>query len=678
MRVKLSMALATIILLLGWSVAGAQTSVRVGIYENAPLSFVDENGVPQGIYVDILRDIAAVNGWNINFVACDWSACLDMLQTGKIDLLGPIAYSNERAEIYDFSSEILLVNWGQIYVASDSDIQSFLDLRNKKIAVLLNDIYYPSLQTLLDDFQAPVQYVEADNYREVLQMVSDGEVDAGLTNRFFGLMNEQDFEVKKSPIVLNPIEILFAAPKGRHHDLLTAIDNRMQVLKSDPNSIYYRSVDRWLGGGTSINCFPRWLLWSLGVASVLGVMLAILALVLRREVRLRTRELTDEMEQHKRTALSLQASERRYRTLVENSPVPIFVHRAGKYVYLNRLAIRMHGAKSVADFAHKTLTDFLLPEEHAKFDELQRMAVLKPNVVRMVETKFRRFDGTILDVMVTVMSVSFDGNPAQLVIAQDITERKQVERSLQKYAAELERSNRELQDFAYVASHDLQEPLRKIQIFGERLQAKYGDILDDTGRDYLARMDSAARRMKLLIDNLLTFSRVTTTGARPFSAINLSEVVEGVLQDLEARIAETGATIIVDELPTIEADPMQMRQLFQNLLGNALKFHREGVPPEISISSNCDPETNEVRPMCHITIADNGIGFEQEYANRIFGVFQRLHARAEFEGTGVGLALCRKIVERHQGSICAEGIPGAGARFIVTLPQTQPPPQSAP
>ncbi len=677
MRVKLSIALATIILLLGWAVAGAQTSVRVGIYENEPLSFVDENGVPQGIYADILRDMAAANGWKLDFIACDWSACLDMLKTGKIDLLGPIAYTEERAEMYDFSSETLLVNWGQIYVASGSDIQSFLDLRNKKIAVLSNDIYYARLQVLLNDFQMPVQYVEAKNYREVLKMVSDGRVDAGLTNRFFGLTNAQDFEVQKSPIVLNPIEILFAAPKGRHHDLLTAIDARMRVLKSDPNSIYYRSVDRWLGGGTAITRFPRWLVWSLGVASALGVMLAIIALVLRREVQLRTRALTDEMEQHKRTALSLQASERRYRTLVENSPVPIFVHRAGKYVYLNRAAIKMHGAESAGDFAGKILTDFLLPEEHTKFNELQRMAVLKPNVVRVVETKIRRFDGTIRDVMVTVMTVSFDGKPAQLVIAQDITERKQVERSLQKYAAELERSNRELQDFAYVASHDLQEPLRKIQIFGERLQAKYGDILGDTGRDYLARMDSAARRMKLLIDDLLTFSRVTT-GARPFSAINLSEVVEGVLQDLEARITETGATITVDELPTIEADPMQMRQLFQNLLGNALKFHRQGVPPEISIRSNCDPKTGEARPMCRITIADNGIGFEQEYADRIFGVFQRLHARAEFEGTGVGLALCRKIVERHQGSIRAESTPGEGSRFIVTLPQTQPPPQSAP
>jgi len=154
--------------------------------------------------------------------------------------------------------------------------------------------------------------------------------------------------------------------------------------------------------------------------------------------------------------------------------------------------------------------------------------------------------------------------------------------------------------------------------------------------------------------------------------------MEGVLQDLEARITETGATITVDELPTIEADPMQMRQLFQNLLGNALKFHREGVPPEIHISSNCDPETDTPRPMCHLTIADNGIGFEQEYATRIFGVFQRLHARTEFEGTGVGLALCRKIVERHRGAIRAESTPGEGSRFIVTLPQKQPLSPSAP
>jgi len=240
---------------------------------------------------------------------------------------------------------------------------------------------------------------------------------------------------------------------------------------------------------------------------------------------------------------------------------------------------------------------------------------------------------------------------------------------------ELARSNADLQQFASIASHDLQEPLRKIQAFGSRLQEKYGEVLNEQGQGYIERMQNAAQRMHILIDDLLILSRITTR-AQPFVPVNLAEVTKEVLSDLEVLVQRTGGFVEVGELPTIDAaDPLQMRQLLQNLIGNALKFHRENEPPFIRIYSQIIGEQEResaeesVSPaLCQITVEDNGIGFDQKYCDRIFQVFQRLHGRSEYQGTGMGLAICRKIVERHNGSITVESTPGQGAKFIVTLP----------
>jgi signal transduction histidine kinase len=259
-------------------------------------------------------------------------------------------------------------------------------------------------------------------------------------------------------------------------------------------------------------------------------------------------------------------------------------------------------------------------------------------------------------------------------IQTEIQEREQVEEALKIYAAELERSNRELQDFAYVASHDLQEPLRKIQTFADRLQAKYRDVLDERGNEYLQRMQESAGRMRHLIDDLLTFSRVTTA-AEPFVELPLTSLVQGVVVDLEAQLERTQGVVNVAVMPEIEGEPAQLRRLFQNLISNALKFHRPGVPPEVRVWAELVNEPGRLREkrprLCRIYVADNGIGFDDRYRNRIFNLFERLHGRHEYEGTGMGLAICRKIVEHHAGYIEAQGKPGEGATFTITLPVRQ-------
>jgi signal transduction histidine kinase len=257
--------------------------------------------------------------------------------------------------------------------------------------------------------------------------------------------------------------------------------------------------------------------------------------------------------------------------------------------------------------------------------------------------------------------------------AHDELERRVLERT-----EELARSNAELQQFAYVASHDLQEPLRKVQTFGDMLTSKCGAALDEEGRDYLRRMQNAAGRMQALIHDLLSFARIASQ-AKPFVRVDLALVAQEVVSDLETRIESAGGRVDIGELPNIDGDPLQMHQLLQNLIGNGLKFHRQDAPPVVTVRSRtARPADGAVRQRfpsglaCEITVQDNGIGFEEQYLDRIFAPFQRLHGRVEYEGTGMGLAICRKIVERHGGTITARSAPGRGATFIVTVPLQQP------
>lgn len=280
------------------------------------------------------------------------------------------------------------------------------------------------------------------------------------------------------------------------------------------------------------------------------------------------------------------------------------------------------------------------------------------------EGRHRRHDGSLVDVAVRATFVNFDGGRI-FVFVTDISERVDLQRRLERKIGELARSNSELEQFAYLTSHDLQEPLRKIQSFGDRLVIAMGENLDEKSRDYLDRMLDSTRRMQHLINDLLTYSRVGAT-AHLLATVDLNEVAQQAVCDLEVRLEQCHGRIDIEPLPSLEADPTQMRMLLQNLLTNALKFHQPDVPPRVEVSGSVQGDTVTIR------CADNGIGFEEKYKDRIFRIFQRLHPRHEYEGTGLGLAVCDKIVERHHGRIEVESEPGVGSKFTVKLPRRQP------
>lgn len=387
----------------------------------------------------------------------------------------------------------------------------------------------------------------------------------------------------------------------------------------------------------------------------------------------------------RRAEMALAAEHNLLLSIIDTIPDHVYVKDLeGRFMLDNVAHRRSHGPKTDGTTTGRTVFDYYHPDEAARFDEDDRQVIETKESIVNREQQVILEDGRDMWIEVTKVPLRDpDGEMIGLVgISSDITDRKVAEDQLWRFTGQLERSNAELQNFASVASHDLQEPLRKIQAFGDRLRVKCGPALSSQGLDYLDRMQSAAQRMQILIQDLLKLSRVTSR-AQPFEECDLNEVVKGVVSDLEIVIEQKSAEVEVNELPTIMADPLQMRQLFQNLISNALKFQAPGDLPRVIVEGRVFKMKERKSPgalageqICKIVVRDNGIGFDSKFAEQIFVVFQRLHNRSEYEGTGIGLAICRKITDRHGGSIVAKSAEGQGAAFIVTLPVTQSSPQA--
>jgi two-component system sensor kinase FixL len=370
---------------------------------------------------------------------------------------------------------------------------------------------------------------------------------------------------------------------------------------------------------------------------------------------------------------ALAESQARKRAILESSLDPIItINHEGVITEFNRAAEQTFGHPREKVLGSKP-SDVLFPAAASAGEQNRINRYLDVGegslLGRRVEVTAVRANGDTFDAEMAMTISHEQGAPVLTFFIRDVSRRKKAENEQSRYAAELERSNRELEQFAYVASHDLQEPLRKIRTFGDRLQMRCADKLDEVGSDCLLRMQSAAERMQTLIDGILSLSRVTT------QVVDLAEIAREVVSDLEVQIEKLGGRVEVGHLPAIQADPLQMRQLLQNLIANGLKFHRIDQPPVVKVHGRFvhgrehrRHGASAAQEQCRLVFEDNGIGFEQKHDERIFGVFQRLHPRDVFEGMGIGLALCRKIVERHGGTITARSVPGQGSVFEVLLP----------
>lgn len=454
------------------------------------------------------------------------------------------------------------------------------------------------------------------------------------------------------------------AKTGYSHDVQSVI-SRMQLEER-------RLLDTRRSSNQQKAAELQWVLWGLTAA------VAVLALIIFRKTRqdlvrekLAREQLyrfNNELEEEVRLqTANLQASEDKYKTLFNKSPLPkwIYEEESLRFLEVNDTAIREYGY-SREEFLQMTIADIRPPEDIEKLmldvDGIRG----RPDAYRHSRWRHIRKDGEIIDVEITAHAIDFEGRPSRMVVVNDITDRKRYEARLQllnidlnKRAAELTASNGELERFAYIASHDLQEPLRMVSSFLQLLQKKYKGNLDGKADQYIHYAVDGAERMKALIMDLLEYSRVGV-GKESFSKVDTGVVLQEAGDIFREKIIAARASVEIHPLPVVIGDKVQLSQLFQNLLSNALKYHSDR-PPVIRVRAKEEPG--------HwlFTVEDNGIGIDPQFFDKIFIIFQRLHNKTDYSGTGIGLAICKKIVERHGGRIWVESSGQEGSTFYFTI-----------
>ena len=299
----------------------AMPTIKVGIYNNEPLIFVDKDGKGRGIFADILEHIASKEGWQIEYVAGTWQQGLSRLENNGIDILCTIAFSRARDTRYDFTSENLLTNWGQLYTQIGSDIKAITDVAGKKVAVLKGDIHYANFTQIIERFGIGCEIIETDDYHAVLDLVANNQADAGIINRFFGLKYGTQYKVDQSGVIFNPIKIHYAVPKGKNKELIATLDRYIAELKENQNSEYYRSLGQWFEAVPPRGVFPLWSKWAIAVTLGIAIFLFLGTLVLRNRVRAKTKELTIELNRRKQTENAL----REAYSIINRSPAVAFL-----------------------------------------------------------------------------------------------------------------------------------------------------------------------------------------------------------------------------------------------------------------------------------------------------------------------------------------------------------------
>jgi PAS domain S-box-containing protein len=362
-----------------------------------------------------------------------------------------------------------------------------------------------------------------------------------------------------------------------------------------------------------------------------------------------------------------EASGAKYRGLLEAAPdAMVVVNQAGEIVLLNLQAEKQFGYHR-DELVGQQVTN-IIPEGFAErliADDLRSAAdALAQQIGTGIELSALRKDGTAFPIEIMLSPLESAEGILITAAIRDISVRKAAEEHLRQMVEELKRSNEELGQFAYIASHDLQEPLRMVASYTQLLSKRYTGQLDTDADEFIAFAVDGASRMQQLIEDLLAFSRVATTG-NPLLDTSSEFALEQALQNLRLAIKDSGALVTHDPLPTVQADEMQLVQLFQNLIGNAIKYQGPGVP-RVHVSAARDGTRSWI-----FSVKDNGLGIDPQYFERIFGMFQRLHKRDEFSGTGVGLAICKKIVERHGGALSVESELGKGSTFRFALAGTK-------
>ncbi|MBI9090961.1 MAG: transporter substrate-binding domain-containing protein [Desulfobacterium sp.] len=506
--------------------------VTVGVFQLAPLVYIDDKGSPKGVFVDLIEAIAQEEGWTVAYAKGTWNEGLEKVRNGRIDLMTAVMHLPRRDAFLDFPKASVFNIWGQLYIHKDAKISGIFDMEGKTVGVLNGGANGENFIGLLGKLGIPCEVIPFDSQEATAEAISQKRVDAGVFTNIHGYNYQQSHPLKATQIVFDPSFLKYAVAEASNQQLVSTIDAYLSKWKSDQNSVYHRIIEKHLGRSESKK-IPGWVWWLASAgAGTLGF------------------------------------------TLVAAFILVVF-------------------------------------NKKLKTDVMQATQDLKTHAQK-----------------------------------------------LERMNEQLKVKNTELDEFTYFASHDLQEPLRKITAFSSLLQMDLGDDLSEDAQENLYFLTDAASRMQTLVNDLLTLSR-SGRQALKNEMISINACIDEATRSLDLLIAETGTKIIRDDLPEIWGDKTTVTQLFQNLINNGIKFSK--VNPIIEITAQ-QTDLGLV-----LGVRDNGIGIQEQYQEQIFAPFKRLHGRGEYSGTGIGLSICRKVVERHNGKIWVESELKKGSHFKFIL-----------
>ncbi len=652
-------------------VSAAQT-VRVGVYENKPLVFKGEKGAYQGLCIDVLVEIAQREGWQLEFVAGTWPECLQRLGVAEIDLQVAIAWSKERAKNYSFSQEPLFINWGALYVQPDSHIESIVDLANRKVAVLKGDIHYKVLVELLAQFKTEPHLIEVDSYSDVFNKIGRREIDAGLVNRLYGSLNDGKYEVERTSMILNPIEVRFAAPLGSK-TLLAKIDQRLELMKIDNGSIYHQSMDRWMGGSAKGQWrAPVWLVWLVVFAGIFLLALLLINALLNRKVAARTAQLRQVNE-------DLVESRERFTLAVEGSGLGLWDWNiiTNELVW-NDYFLEMLGYEfGDMIYSYESWKKLVHPADLPTVERLLENHLQGESPSYVAEYRMQSKGGDWLWILDRgrVLQYTEDGQPERFVGAHlDITDRKKSEEERLKFESQMQHTQK-LESLGVLAggiAHDFNNILTAILGNADLAQMEISPLSPAVPR--IDAINKAALRAAGLAQQMLAYSG---RGKFVSEDIEINELVEEMGHILAVAISKKVVLRyhMAENLPLIDADAAQIRQVVMNLITNATEAIGEcsGVVTVTTGLIDCSKgylnETfayDDLKTGLYVfvEVADTGCGMNADTKSKLFDPF----FTTKFTGRGLGMAAVLGIVRGHQGAVKVYSEPGKGSTFKLLLP----------
>ncbi len=670
-----------------------QITLRVGGEQNLPVSTITHDGKPQGLFPEVFEEIARRAGWRVEYVPCVLSVCFEQLQSGQLDMLFAIAKTPSRAELYDFSKEALLSNWGQVYVRRNTRVESILQLEGQRIAVVRNDTHGDAFKTLFGNFNKQAIYVELGSYEEVFKSLNRNEADAGVVNRLFGMKLEDRYELQSTPVVFNPNEVKFAVLKGRHADILAEIDRQIAQMKPLPKSVYNHALEKWLNLGAARRNLPAWFWPALGLVIFISGGMVCGLTWLRREVARKTHDLQTAKEGAEASEELVRISEERYRQLFEQNPAPMLIYERAT---LQLLAVN-EAFQLIYGYSREEALRLLLTDLYPHQDKI-RIAALIPNLsgyTNVGEWLHCRKDGSTMPIMAVSHDLVYHDRTSRIAVITDITEQKQNQQELEQYRLHLEElvktrtqeleaardaseaANRAKSTFLSNMSHELRTPLNAILGFAQ-LMARNSELPPDT-RKNLTIINRSGEHLLAMINDVLDISKIEAGKVEIHEEVfDLGELIQDVGEMLRSRGHAKGLKVSFEVAGGAEtclaADLGKLRQILINIVGNAIKFTDEGGVAMKVRTMPVYPDPKQLpsapaRCLINIEVQDTGPGIAADKLDRIFDPFTQIDGQRDAQtGTGLGLAISRSFIGLMKGSIRVESEVGQGSCFMVTIP----------